>query len=605
MRMLIHDRYIVTGPGRARDLATGGELPVESIEATGTTRLLPALEPLFEALDHGREGDPQWRTVHARDPVEARTLAEAVALGAQRRGYVPVAVGLYAQASRQLAEELRDRAVVLIDVDDLGTEATASFLSASAASARPHMLVTFRQPRRAPSVVREARAVFGGAAALESPAAHPEVTRLLARAARASEFVLSGRHAAAERLLREVSAALERRRAFGEAAKVALDLGRILFERGRVGEADACAGQAARLADVIRDAALTCEAHLLQAWSRIEQVRVAEAESISRAVLLCAPGEALSTCARATLARCLLEQGRVRELLAVDVGAGEGVAGVEGIWRAIVHDVAVAVLVETQRLFEAGARIRRALDTWGDSDPLAAAILHTAHLRVILSTGDLGLARGVLQRALDAAGRARVPLRALRARAVWLAGLTCAGSAELAGRERARFRRLLSVAPPMLVREVEAACRHSVPSHGVSSTQRDTGMTATLIALAQEDDDASAVRAVLGFALSELDAARLDIVSGDAGPPSTLATMGAGPGSTAEARPACRCVSGRGWLPRSWRGGRADVRFPATAKRCSNARLPWWRRGSRPCSTARGKRPPHPSRFPNSSASDL
>jgi len=532
MRTLMHDRYIVTGPDRARDLATGGELPLESVKAAGRTRPLSTLEPLFDALDHGREGEPQWTTVPVRDRAECRTLTEAIAEGAQVRGYVPVTVRLYEQARRGLADALRDRAVVLIDSDEGGTDAKAALMAASATSPRPHMLVTFRRPQQAPGLVREAHALFG--ATREARPTHPEVARLVARAARAAEFVLSGRHAAAERLLREVAAALDRRRAFGEASKVALALGRVLFERGRVVEAETWGSEAARLGDLVRDSVLVCEARLLQAWSRLEQVHVAEAEAIARAVLLCAPDDSVSACARATLARCLLEQGRVRELLAMDLSAGEGV--IDRRWLAIIHDVAVAALVETRRLFEAGRRIRAVLDTSrGDLDPLATAVLHTAHLRVVVCTGDLSLAEGVLKRALDAAREARAPLRALRARAVWCAGLSRDGSADLV-ETKARLRRLLSVAPPMLVRELETAVRPSHLDRRNSSPRADSSITATMLALAQEDDDTDAVRAVLGFALKELDAARLDVVSGDAGPPSTLAHAGAGPAASVGAR---------------------------------------------------------------------
>ncbi len=531
MRTLIHHRYVVTAKDRVRDLATGAELPLASASARCSTDSPGLLGPLFDALDHGREAEPQWRRVTARDRAESRALVAAIAAGAQQRGYVPVAVRCYTHAQRRvLADELRDRAVVLIDADDASEEAQACLVAASATSSRPHVLVTVEQPGRRRDVLREARALFGDAAQRVPQAAHPEVPRLLEKASRAHDYILAGRHAAAERLLREVGAALERRRAHAAAANVGVRLARTLFERGRMGDVDTCAGDAARLAEQVHDSELACEAHLLQAWARLEQMRFAEAESIARAVLLCQSGAAMAVVAKATLARCLMAQGRMRELSAMDLVLGTSTL-VEPRWLAIAHDVAVAALVATGQLFDAGRRIRAVLDGWQDhGDPLATAIVHTAHLRVVVSTGDLTLADDVLQRALAAADLGRAPLRALRARAVWCMGLARAGSTHLAGAEQARLLRFLRVAPPMLVREVTQAGCPSASTMPIAP-RADTSMPATMIALAQDEEDVDAVNGVLVFALKQLDAARVDVVSGDGGPPSTLASAGSGPGA--------------------------------------------------------------------------
>ena len=57
-----------------------------------------------------------------------------------------------------------------------------------------------------------------------------------------------------------------------------------------------------------------------------------------------------------------------------------------------------------------------------------------------------------------------------------------------------------------------------------------------MIALAQDDDDLAAVSAVIGLAMRQLDAVRLEVVSGDAGPATVLAAVGSGPGSSVSAR---------------------------------------------------------------------
>ena len=85
-------------------------------------------------------------------------------------------------------------------------------------------------------MVREARAAYGAmpAAARSRVAAPPaDVVRLIERAAHAAGLQRSGRHAAAERLLREVGGSLARRQAFTAAAGVHVTLGRMLLERGR------------------------------------------------------------------------------------------------------------------------------------------------------------------------------------------------------------------------------------------------------------------------------------------------------------------------------------------------------------------------------------
>jgi hypothetical protein len=121
------------------------------------------------------------------------------------------------------------------------------------------MLVTLRVTRAKALVVREAHLRFGGAARSQP---HPEVTRLVARAARASGFVLAGRHAGAERLLRETAACLERRQAYAEAATALLELGWLLYERGRTREATPVARRSAAaptLAEMRRqDARVAC-----------------------------------------------------------------------------------------------------------------------------------------------------------------------------------------------------------------------------------------------------------------------------------------------------------------------------------------------------------
>jgi DNA-binding NtrC family response regulator/tetratricopeptide (TPR) repeat protein len=537
MQVLMHDRYLVTGPNHARDLATGSYAPADALGPPAPVRPMPRLEALFDSLDYARDGQPQRRVIDVADRAERRTVLEALASGAQHRGYVPIAVAVYRQVQHVLADELRDRAIVLLDADDADDAWVAGgvcLMALSATSPRPHVLVTVRSPQRAMQVVREARALFGAAPGRDRVPPHPDVVHLQARAARMPELVARGRHAAAERLSRDVATGFERRRAFVDAARVWRDLGWLLVERGRLIEAYRCGGNGARLSELGGDAAQACEARLLQGMARLEQAQVTEAEAIARGVLLCAANEDVAACARALLAKCLVEQRRLDEARDIDLSLPAAMS-VQPRWLALITDAAVLVLIETGRLSEAGARIRASLNHWPDNaDALATAIIRTAHLRVVVCTGDDVLAGDALHQVIEATRLARAPLRALRARAILCAGLMRGGS----GEERAGGglpARLLRIAPPLLVRECQAACQPgtrvgrkppSFPTNGADRT------AAALVALGQRDDDDEAVESVLTFTLETIDAVRVDVISAQAGPPSVLSSAGHGRHST-------------------------------------------------------------------------
>ena len=141
-----------------------------------------------------------------------------------------------------LAVDLEERTLLLIGSFARGLAAArGALVQAASCSPRPHVLLTFRCAASGgtPSVVREARAAYGAMPATPRPrriaALPPDVVRLVERAAHAADFQRSGRHAAAERLLRDVAGSLARRQALVPAAATLVTLGRMLLERGRVG----------------------------------------------------------------------------------------------------------------------------------------------------------------------------------------------------------------------------------------------------------------------------------------------------------------------------------------------------------------------------------
>jgi len=249
MARLLYDRYVAFDDVHGCDLATGDEVRLDGLAAAPSLgdRCSPNGDAtaLREVLADARDGAPRWIVANARTAAQVAAFVRHAATEARVHGFVPMQVALYHRLRDGLASELDERTLLLLgSVSNDVAAARAALLDAAARSRRPHVLVTFRNPAptdRFPtrmsatiSGVREARAVYGPQRAAQEAAESvpPEVARHLQRAARAAEFLRAGRHAAAERLLREVAATLRRRDAHGPAARVMLALGRVLLERG-------------------------------------------------------------------------------------------------------------------------------------------------------------------------------------------------------------------------------------------------------------------------------------------------------------------------------------------------------------------------------------
>src|SRR5262245_8560911 len=225
-----------------------------------------------------------------------------------------------------------------------------------------------------------------------------EVRRQIARAARADEFVRRGRHAAAERLLRDVIGALLRRRALVPAVQALLSLGRLVLERGRATDAERLFDEAAGHAHAGHDEALSLSARIWQAAARTDAGQLTAAESLCRAALVTGALSAAERArAHATLARILLWQSRVDEAAALDVTMVDG----HDEASPFVEAMAVRVLIARGMFFQAGRRARALLTLAERSNaPLARVLALTAHLRVLMAAGD-GIA--VIERIKDLA----------------------------------------------------------------------------------------------------------------------------------------------------------------------------------------------------------
>ncbi|HZJ31816.1 MAG TPA: sigma 54-interacting transcriptional regulator [Vicinamibacterales bacterium] len=526
MAGLLRDRYFEYATNQAWDLVTGRVVPTDTHDDVDRAGRTP--RSLIEVLEHGVDGSPRW-IVSDTGAKDWHREAQTIASEARRHGYVPLAVNVFLRRRLLLANELRTRAMVLFaDPDAPFEQVRTALLHAAAMSPRPHVLMSVLRTAVARPAAHwqaaEARAVYGSEPAAAATAVAPrEVLRLIEKASRAPEFVRSGRHAAAERLLRDVAAALVRRHAGASAAEIYIRLGRLLLERGKASAAESIFDEAAVHAEG-SDIGLVVAARIWQAAARTDAGQLSAAESLCRAALVTCPsnGEERAR-AEATLARVLLWQGRAADACAMPF--------LHTItWPAFVSGTAIRLLVEAGDLFEAGRRARELVDRVED-DPVARVIAMTAHLRVLLAAGDLKVAEDQLKVLARAARLARSPLRLVRMRLQWIRALRRAGRNSDANHELRALSRIRSALPPLLRSAIDREDA-SQPAAALTSPRRGSAPSAgaaELVTLGQrEADDRMAVKLIGDYVRRELTATRVECWTADAGPPTAVVASGAG-----------------------------------------------------------------------------
>jgi two-component system, NtrC family, response regulator AtoC len=536
MSRLLHDRYYAYAADHTWDLATGESISIDRI-AVMPSGAPPTFESLAEVLDHGRDGEPRWVVVETATGESSPSVARRLAEDARARGFVPIAVDLYLRLRGLLEEDLRHRTLLLILPRHAPLHsAREAIVWAAAASPRPHVLVSFRHvaanvaSTTSGHLVREARAVYGEGIPLKPlvQALPDDVVKHLTRGSRWVELWQSGRHAAAERLLRDVAGAVLRRRAFAPAVAMLTTLGRLMLERGRASEADSILEQAATQAQQAKLEALSATARIWQAAARTDAAQLTAAESLCRAAIVAGTLiGAERTRGEATLARVLLWQGRVSEAATRDLRIETD----DHELAAFVRATAIRVSIANGDLFTAGQRARELLTVAEESNrALVRVIALSAHLRVLLEAGDLALAKGVLTDVQHTARVARTPLRFVRARLLWVDALRRAGRSRDAERELRDLRRIRGATPPLLRSAIEGRLRSEAqwPRRGrVSLTVPSAAATMVVIAR-DEEDDRDAARKVLTFASGSLQTSRIDLCSADAGPDTTILSVGSG-----------------------------------------------------------------------------
>ncbi len=539
MSRLLHDRYYTYGPSHAWDLATGESLRVDDIAADDVSQP-PAPASLIEVLDHGREGEPRWVVADTTNGPRSAVVARRVAAAARARGYVPIAADVYLRLRDVLGGDLSQRTLLLIVHPAAAVAAgRAALVDAAARWPRPHVLVTFASPRLVvpgrTDVVREARAVYGARPVRAGLAATlpDDVLRHVTRGSRASEFMSSGRHAAAERLLRDVAAALMRRQALSPAAQSLVSLGRLLLERGRAVEAERAFGEAAEHAHTAKDEPLSLGARVWQAAARTDAGQLTAAESVCRAALLTgALSDGERARAEATLARILLWQGRTEDAAHRDLVCGN----VDHVTTAYVAAIAIRVALAMGDVFTAGQRARELLDIVGNPQDdghargLARVIALSAHTRVLMATGDLASVEERMRHLQQAAQYARTPLRVTRMRVLLHDVYRRAGRQSDADRELVYLRRVQAAVPPLL-RDAIARRLKGVEAEPKSIRHRraERTLATTLVTLVQDhEDDRVAIEQVMSCAAEALQSSRVEVCSADAGPVTAVMSVGSG-----------------------------------------------------------------------------
>ncbi len=532
------DRYFEawdtpSAPSAGRGGGRTMPLPADASGSRGSASAEAEIKSLVwgleDLLDHAVSGHPRAARLRVTHGPRRVVLVHLAARTARLRGYVPVNARALADAGEEAPRSvawrrlLEGRHVLVLDDGDPpdgGCAAPLFFLSLGLASDRPHVLLNFDSPSAPagpsatmfavtsdrPAVVRENVAIYRVPSAASARTGDPAATMI-------GSAIASGRHARAERLLRERLGRLARRRDEAAGGEAALALGRLLLVRGRT----ACAGRVLEEARGrferagLAGPAVHAAIFIGLSWTDAGRFGAAEAALRSAAVTaarLSVPRlEGLATLA---LGRCLYWQGRLAEASAclasppanawgIPLGdvppdrppdaAPSGVscarerlhgapaAGALSEWIGdpwavgeVGLDVAGACLASrialaTREVEQAGRRAAEARERAGQSgDIVGLAAACAAKAAVYCALGDADAVREEVNAGLLAARQAHAPLRALRLRILMARALQETGREGEARRWLARLSRLdLARLPRVVALPLERALRGDDP----------------------------------------------------------------------------------------------------------------------------------------------
>jgi DNA-binding NtrC family response regulator len=542
--------------GSTVPLCPGSTAPVDPLPGLQTPPA-PLVASVIDLLDNGRTGEPRAVWAHAAGGAGRRLLLGAIAREARLRGFVPIST---ACAGWLLADDgaestgarlLTGRHLLVIHDEEVNTRTNPAAALARIAvlagtgSPRPHVFLVLRAmagtitPVFAPAssarakrrmsaddhpfLVCESHAVYGAAGAPVpatscGPAVFPDVDPVRVswdtghegdwhrRVGTAARLAQRGRHAAAERMLRDALGGLTRRDNRAGAAAAALALGCLLLDRGRAEEAVRASAAARDDFNRAGDGAGAIDAAILMGLAWVDEGRLREAEAALRAASIAAVQlDDVERLRRASLAlaRTLYWQGRFADaeralgdiergdveqpvarpghddladaVMVAETAPSLSEEHVPGQWACdartsppgtrggpewpdIDRGVAVAslrvrVAVAAGDFQAAGCQATRALDRAARiGQPLERCVAHAAAAALYAAIADAGNLAVQVRCGFAAARHAHAPLRALRLRLILAKGLETCGDLPGARRVRRRLARIRLERLPALLR---------------------------------------------------------------------------------------------------------------------------------------------------------
>jgi hypothetical protein len=325
------------GDDPPRGLAVFAAAPRHGAEVHGTD----LVARLSDVLDAGVAGRPRSLRFSLPRGAEEGAVVHALARCSRLRGYVPlcaavvtgVARGTACEAWRQAVEGRHVLVLQPAGPAESRRDAAMFFLSLGLSSDRPHVLLnldsadTGRQPfaQALPVAARPLRlreeAVPYASDLIASTWSPVVLARGGAPDHRVRTFIAAaaaGRHAQAERWLRETEGRCARRQENGGAGEAALLLGRLMLMRGRLTEAQRSLDGARAHFERARLWPRAVATGVFCGLLATDGGRFVEAESALRAAALAAAelrDESTQAFATLALARCLLWQERPDEAL--------------------------------------------------------------------------------------------------------------------------------------------------------------------------------------------------------------------------------------------------------------------------------------------------
>ena len=325
--------------------------------------------------------------------------------------------------------------------------------------------------------------------------------------AEVDRMLLRGRHSAAERALRGLTGAFDRRGDWTRAGTAGITLGRLMLARGRAVEATAAFEEAHNYFQRGRAAWQAVDATILLGLAQTDLAALSDAEQTCRAaysaaVALHRPESILF--AGIALARNLLWQDRHGDARAIleSVAPTGDVGHCARYWC-----LAARLRVAANAFSEAWQALERARPMTCGAAPEVESIIRCSEAAVQARLGDLEALRIHVAAGLAAARTAHLPLQTIKLRLVYVEGLIAAervGAARTAAKHLEHIRE--GVIPPLLKSRIksvlkgldrvplarESAARFQIVDPGGGVAELD-GLRGLLALSHQADDEADAL----------------------------------------------------------------------------------------------------------------